>query len=47
MILFTRRTFKKWYKCTYLQDRNRVTDIENTLTVTRGQGTMDKLEDRD
>ena len=29
---------KKWYKGTYLQDRNTVTDIENKLTVTMGEG---------
>ena len=28
---------KKWYKWTYLQDRNRLTDLENELMVTRGQ----------
>ena len=28
---------KKWYKWTYLQNRNRVTDVENTLMVTRGK----------
>ena len=27
---------KKWYKWTYLQNRNRVTDVENKLMVTRG-----------
>ena len=26
---------KKWYKGTYLQNRNRVTDVENQLMVTR------------
>ena len=26
--------FKKWYKWTYLQNRNRLTDIENKLMVT-------------
>ena len=26
---------KKWYKLTYLQDRNRLTDIENKHTVTK------------
>ena len=29
---------KKWYKCTYLQNRNRVTDVENKLKVTTGKG---------
>ena len=27
--------FKKWYKWTYLQNRNRPTDIENKLMVTK------------
>ena len=29
--------FKKWDKWTYLQNRNRLTDIENKLTVTKGE----------
>ena len=29
---------KKWYKWTYLQNRNRLTDIENKLMVTKGEG---------
>ena len=29
---------KKWYKWTYLQNRNRVTDVENKLMVTGGEG---------
>ena len=28
---------KKWYKRTYLQNRNRVTDVENKLMITKGQ----------
>ena len=28
---------KKRYKWTYLQNRNRLTDIENKLTVTKGE----------
>ena len=28
---------KKWYKWLYLQDRNRLTDIENKLVATRGE----------
>ena len=28
---------KKWYKWTYLQNRNRATDVENKLLVTRGK----------
>ena len=27
---------KRWYKWTYVQNRNRVTDVENKLMVTRG-----------
>ena len=29
---------KKGYKWTYLQNRNRVTDIENKFMVTEGEG---------
>ena len=29
---------KKWYKWIYLQNRNRVTDVENKLMVTKGEG---------
>ena len=32
---------KKWYKGTYLQNRNRLTDIENKLMVTKGEGQED------
>ena len=28
---------KKWYKGTYLQNRNGLTDIENKLMVTKGE----------
>ena len=28
---------KKWYKWTNLQNRNRLTDIENKLMVTKGE----------
>ena len=28
---------KKWYKWTYLQNRNRLTDIENKFMVTNGE----------
>ena len=28
---------KKWYKWTYLQNRNRLTDIENKLMFTKGE----------
>ena len=39
---------KKWYKRTYLQDRNRVTDVENKLMVTkRERGGRDTLGDWD
>ena len=27
---------KNWYKWTYLQNRNRLTDLENEFMVTRG-----------
>ena len=30
------RNLKKWYKWTYLQNRNRLTDTENELMVTKG-----------
>ena len=30
-------TFKKWYKWFYLQNRNRVTDVENNLMVISGE----------
>ena len=39
---------KKWYKWTYLQNRNRVTDVENKLMVTMGERRgKDKLGDWD
>ena len=39
---------KKWYKWTYLQNRNRVTDVENKLMVTKGdRGARNKLRDWD
>ena len=28
---------KKWYKCTYLQNRNRLTDIEHKLIVSKDE----------
>ena len=28
----------KWYKWTYLQNRNRLTDLENEVMVTKGEG---------
>ena len=28
---------KKWYKSTYLQNGNRVTDVESRLTVAKGE----------
>ena len=39
---------KKWYKWTYLQNRNRITDVENKLMVTTGGSRVrgrDKLVD--
>ena len=39
---------KKGYRWTYLQNRLRVADVENKLTITRGKGGgEDKLEDWD
>ena len=36
---------KRWYKWTYLQNRNRLTVVENKLMVTKGEaGERDKLE---
>ena len=35
---------KKKYKWTYIQNRNKSTDIENKLMVTKGEGVRDKLE---
>ena len=38
------RNLKKWYKWTYLQNTNRLTDIENKLMVIKGDsGGGDKL----
>ena len=28
---------KKWYKWTYIQNRNRFSDIENNLMITKGK----------
>ena len=30
-------TLKKWYKWTYLQDRKRITDVENKVMVPKGE----------
>ena len=30
-------SFLKWYKWSYLQNRNRLTDFENKLMVTKGE----------
>ena len=38
------RNLKIWYKWTYLQNRNRVTDVENKIMVTK-EGEGDKLGD--
>ena len=38
---------KRGYKWTYLQNRDRVADVENKLMVTRGYGGEDILEDWD
>ena len=37
----------KWYKWTYSQNRNRVTDVENKFMVTKGEEGRDKLGDLD
>ena len=37
---------KKQYKWTYLQNRNRLTGVENNLMVTGEQGGRDKFETR-
>ena len=42
MISFICGIFKKWYKLTYLQNRNRLTDLENKLWLPKGKG-GDKL----
>ena len=31
------QNLKEWYKSTYLQNRNRLTDIENKFMVTKGE----------
>ena len=31
-------SLKSWYKGTYLQNRNRLTDIENKLMLSKGKG---------
>jgi len=38
IISFICRTFKKCYKWTYLQNRNRLTDLENKLMITTREG---------
>ena len=35
---------KKWYKWTYLQTRNRLTDIENKFMVTKGEREEEEFE---
>ena len=37
MVSFTCGIKKKWYKWTYLQNRNSLTDIKNKLMVTKGE----------
>ena len=34
---------KRWYKWIYLQNRKRLTDMENKLMVTKGEGGRNKL----
>ena len=31
------RNLERWYRWIYLQNRNRVTDVENKLMVTKGK----------
>ena len=38
MISLICEIFKKWYKWTYLQNKNRLTDLQKDLMVTRGEG---------
>ena len=38
---------KKWYKLTYLPSRNKVTDVEKKLQLTREREVRDKLADWD
>ena len=35
---YMRNLKKKWYECTYLQNRNRLTDFENKLMATSREG---------
>ena len=37
MVITYMWNLKKWYKWTYLQNRNRVTDVENKLIVAKGE----------
>ena len=37
-IIYMHKLKKKLYKWTYLQNRNRLTDLENKLMVTRREG---------
>ena len=41
MILLICRIKKKWYKWAYLQNRNRITDIEDKFMVTSREGNPD------
>lgn len=46
MIPLTYGILKKWYKLTYSQNRNRLTDIENKFMATKGNSMVveaDKL----
>ena len=36
-IAYIENFLKKWYKWTYIQNRNRPTDVENKLMVTKGE----------
>ena len=37
MVLFTGEIFKKWYRWTYLQNRNGIIGLENKFMVTEGE----------
>ena len=37
MVSLIYEIFKKWYNWTYLQHRNRLTELENELMVTKGK----------
>ena len=46
MILLICGIWKNWYKWTYLQNRNRVTDVENKIMIIGGRGSIWAGEDK-